>query len=198
MTAWFAHTSVDWMHLMPGVTAMALCLLAVVLQPVGARTAAPVLASGPGLRAGRPRALRMVIAVVVAAAVVLTGASLARQGLAEHHRGQALTALREDDPARALRQAEQALRLDADDIRAYWAKASALARFGRGAAARDVMLQAAAREPHEFVTWALLGDLEVRLGRLSDAASHYRRAHRLNPRAPELGALARDPRSALP
>jgi UDP-GlcNAc:undecaprenyl-phosphate GlcNAc-1-phosphate transferase len=196
VTAWFAHTSVDWMHLMPGVTAMALCLLAVVLPPTGAPATGPAEAavvSGSGLRP----ALRTLIAVVVAGAVVLAGASLARQGLAEHHRGEALAALRQDDPARALSQAEQALRLDGDDVRSSYAKAAALARFGRGDEARTVMLQAAAREPHDFVTWALLGDLEVRLGRLSDAAGHYRRAHRLNPRAPGLRELARDPGSAL-
>jgi O-antigen ligase len=194
--AWFVHTSVDWMHLMPGVTAMALCLLAVVLRPAGVGTAVPVRPVSSSA-AGHRRVLRTLIAVVVAAAVVFAGASLARQGLAEHHRGEALTALRQDDPPRALDEAQQALRLDADDVRSYYAKASALARFGRGSEARDVLLQAAAREPHDFVTWALLGDLEVRLGRLRDAAGHYERAHRLNPRGSGLAELARDPRSAL-
>jgi UDP-GlcNAc:undecaprenyl-phosphate GlcNAc-1-phosphate transferase len=195
--AWFIHTSVDWMHLMPGVTAMALCLLAVVLRPAGAWTSVPVQAVATSA-SGHRRVLRTLTAVAVAAAVVVAGASLARQGLAEHHRGEALTALRQDDPTRALRQAEQALRLDADDIRSYYAKASALARFGRGSAARDVLLQAVAREPHDFVTWALLGDLEVRLGRLGEATRNYERAHRLNPRGSDLAELARNPRSALP
>jgi UDP-GlcNAc:undecaprenyl-phosphate GlcNAc-1-phosphate transferase len=194
--AWFVHTSVDWMHLMPGVTAMALCLLAAVLRPVGAGAAVPVRPVASSA-AGHRRVLRTLVAVVVAASVVLAGASLARQGLAEHHRGEALTALRQDDPPRALDQAQQALRLDADDVSSYYAKAAALARFGRGTEARYVLLQAAAREPHDFVTWALLGDLEVRLGRLRDAAGHYERAHRLNPRGSGLAELARDPRSAL-
>ncbi len=197
VVAWFVHTSVDWMHLMPGVTAMALCLLAVVLRPFGGSPAVPARAVSASAF-GHRRGLRTVTAVVVAAAVVVAGASLARQGLAEHRRGEALTALRQDDPSRALRKAEQALRLDADDVRSYYAKASALARFDRGPEARDVLLQAAAREPQDFVTWALLGDLEVRLGRLRDAARHYGRAHRLNPRGSDLATLARNPRSALP
>ena len=139
--------------------------------------------------------LRTLTAVAVAAAVVVAGASLARQGLAEHHRGKALTALRQDDPSRALREAEQALRLDGDDVRSYYAKASALARFGRGTEARDVLLQAAAREPHDFVTWALLGDLEVRLGRLRRRRTPLRA--RAPPQPARLGSGGACARSAL-
>ena len=37
------------------------------------------------------------------------------------------------------------------------------------------------REPHNFVTWALLGDLDVRRGDLAEAAAAYGRASQLNP-----------------
>jgi UDP-GlcNAc:undecaprenyl-phosphate GlcNAc-1-phosphate transferase len=193
-TAWLAHTSVDWMHLIPGVTAMALCLLAVVLR-------APWSGEAPAVVVARPvparRRAGVALGVGVAACIVLTGASLARQGLAEHDRGRAQAALSGGDAARALREADQALRLDPDDVSSYYTKASALARFGRGQDARAVMVQAAAREPHDFVTWALLGDLDVRLGHRRQAADEYGRAHRLNPRDAGLARLVADPRGEL-
>ncbi|MDQ3678038.1 MAG: hypothetical protein M3401_14790, partial [Actinomycetota bacterium] len=86
-------------------------------------------------------------------------------------------------------------RLDREAIAAYYAKAAALARFGEGDAARAVLLDATRREPQNFVTWALLGDLSVRQGRLRAAQADYRRAARLNPRDPGLAKLAADPRA---
>jgi tetratricopeptide (TPR) repeat protein len=139
--------------------------------------------------------VRIAAAVGVAAIVVLAGASLGRQGLAEHLRRQALGEL-PDRPAEALRDANRSLRLDGDAVPSYYIKAAALARFDRADDARRALLAAVEREPDGFVTYALLGDLAVRRGDLPAAARWYARAHALNPRDRGLARLARDPASA--
>ena len=188
--AWAVHTSVDWMHLMPGVTAIALCLLAVVLR---ARPEAgeAVPAAPP---AGGARRWRIAVALAAAAAVVVAGASLARQGLDEREQRAAFAALGRGDAAGAVRDADRALRLDGSDVSARYAKAAALASFDRGADAQAVLLEAADREPGNFVTWALLGDLASRRERWAEARAYYGRAHRLNPRDAGLARLAKSPR----
>ena len=94
-----------------------------------------------------------------------------------------------DDPATALREADRALRIDPELIGAYYAKAAALARFDEADAAKAALREAARREPRNFVTWALLGDLAVRTGDFDEARGLYRRALALNPRDPSLVVL---------
>ncbi len=193
VTAWLVHTSVDWMHLLPGLTAVALLGAAVLLRPAhredGAQPA-PDAVVAPARRGAR-----LVPAILVAIAVTVAALSLSRQGLTEIYVDRAGDALARE-PERALVEANRALRLDREAIAAYYVKAAALARFGDGDAARAVLLDAARREPSDFVTWTLLGDLTVRQGDLRAARSSYRRAARLNPRDPGLAELARDPRAA--
>jgi len=57
--------------------------------------------------------------------------------------------------------------------------------------------EAARREPHDFVTYGLLGDLAVRRGDFAQAKRDYGRASELNPRDAGLQQLAQRPRSAL-
>ena len=111
---------------------------------------------------------RFASALIVAVALAVAGVSLSRQGLAEHFRLSAQRALAER-PADALRNADRSLRLDPEAVSSYYVKAAALARFNEPAAARRALLSAAEREPHDFVTWALLGDLAVRTGDLARA-----------------------------
>ncbi len=186
VTAWLVHTSVDWIHLLPGVTAVALVAAAGLVGP----WRRPAEAPGPS---GRGRTLAIVVA---AALVVVTAVSLTRQALSDRFESRARAALAAD-PAQALREADRALRIDPDAIGAYYVKSAALARFNEPAAARVALEAALRRDPSEFVTWALLGDLAVRVGHLHEARSRYEHAHALNPLDPSLEALAADPRSAL-
>jgi cytochrome c-type biogenesis protein CcmH/NrfG len=101
------------------------------------------------------------------------------------------------DPAHALAKANDSLDLNADALPTYYVKAAALARLNSYAGARATLLEAARREPRDFITWALLGDTAVRRGDFGAARQSYTRATRLNPRDRTLAALARDPRAAI-
>jgi tetratricopeptide (TPR) repeat protein len=147
-----------------------------------------------GRLALRPAAL--VAAALAGLALVVSAASLSRQGLAAIFRERADSALAER-PADAIREANRSLRLDAENPRTYYVKAAALARFDQAEPARQTLLQALEREPDEFVTWTLLGDLAVRRGQFEEASRNYRRASALNPFDSTLRELARDPQGAL-
>jgi tetratricopeptide (TPR) repeat protein len=182
------------MHLMPGITAVALAMAAVLMLDRRPAGEAPPVRIATGRFAVRAPAIAAACAAGLA--VVITAASLSRQGLADLFRGRAESALA-DRPADALREANRSLRLDAEDPRTYYVKAAALARFNQAEAARQTLLRAAGKEPDDFVTWTLLGDLAVRRERFGEAARNYARAAALNPRDESLRQLARDPRSAL-
>ncbi len=174
---WLVHTSVDWLHLIPGLTGLALCSAAVLVGPWAA----------PSARAGS----RVRIAVVVAAAlaVALGAVLIGRSALAERYRIQGQEQLARN-PAGALERSRDALALNDESLPTYYLQAAAWARLGEYAPARAALVEATRREPHDFVSWALLGDLATRRGDRRQAAADYRRAAALNPRDRPLAALA--------
>ncbi|HEX5852082.1 MAG TPA: O-antigen ligase family protein [Solirubrobacteraceae bacterium] len=205
VSAWLVQTSADWMHLLPGLTAIALLGAAVLLsaRPAprsGADERSYALAIGPERsRVERAFASRPTLALGASAVVVtlvVAGASLGRQGLADIYRARAQNELHAH-PAAALSDARRSLDFDADAVSTYYVKAAALARYDQGAAVEAALRRALAREPENFVTWALLGDVAVREGRLRAAKRDYARAHRLNPRNLTLTELSADPAAAL-
>ena len=202
VSAWFVHAAVDWMHLLPGLTGVALLGAAVLLRPAGgdegdgngdAARAAPHAGDAPV----RSRTARVLPVAAIGVVIAIAALSLSRQGLSELYVDRAEAALARD-PQRALVESNRALRLDREATAAYYVKAAALARFDEAGAARSVLLDAARREPRDFVTWVLLGDLSVRRGDLPAARRAYSRALRLNPREEGLAKLAADPASADP
>jgi tetratricopeptide (TPR) repeat protein len=132
---------------------------------------------------------------LAALALVVAGGSLSRQGLADYFQHRAENALA-DDPLKAIREANRSLRLDSENPDTYYIKAAALARFDQADPAEATLKQALAKEPDNFVTWTLLGDLAVRRGRFAEAQRNYRRALALNPEDAGLKALAKNPRKA--
>jgi cytochrome c-type biogenesis protein CcmH/NrfG len=177
ITAWAVDACVDWMHLLPGVTGVALCGAVGLLLAPGQDGRRP-LAVAPARR-------RLVLVAAITVGIGLAGVSLSRQWISETFQSRAQGALA-TRPADALREADRALRVDPEAIRAYWVKSAALARFGEAAASRAALEEAARREPGNYVTWALLGDLAVRAGEPAHAERLYRRALALNPRDADL------------
>jgi hypothetical protein len=193
VVVWLVDTSGDWMHLLPGVTAIAIAGMAVLCSAPAHADAHPGT-SGPEAPSRRARTL--VGAAIMAFILAVAGASLLRSGLARRYLDDARAELRQN-PAAAISDASSSLRLDSANLDAYYVTAAGLARFNRAAAARDVLLAAIRQNPDNFVTWTLLGDLEVRAGNLSAAMRAYRHALALDPRDPAVAALAADPKSAL-
>ena len=84
--AWAVHAQVDWIHLLPGLTAAALLAAAVLLR----RDLAPA----PPAHPRRPPRRRALIAALLVAPVAVAAVSVARQLVAQHHRGGAEAARR--------------------------------------------------------------------------------------------------------
>jgi len=157
-----------------------------------ARAAAPESARSRLARTLRGRrALALGVSSVIVTLIV-AGASLSRQGLAQIYRSRAQDELAAH-PAAALADVNRSLDIDTDSLQSYYIKAAALARFNQARGAEVVLAQALARERDNFVTWALLGDIAVRRQRFASAQRYYLRAHQLNPRNPTLSQLARNP-----
>jgi hypothetical protein len=195
--AWLVQTSVDWMHLLPGLTAIALAAAAVLVWP----RAKPIAESATGRSRLHARLTgRPALAVGASAAVVtliVAGASLSRQELAEVFRSNARHELAGNRLA-ALEDANRSLDIDGSSMQGYYLKAASLARFGQGSGAEAVLTRALRREPGNFVTWVLLGDISVRERDFAAAGRRYGHAHRLNPRDQTIARLARDPHTAAP
>ena len=179
---WLIHTSVDWLHLIPGATGLALCAAACLV--------------GPWRESARIDVRSWAVIAVVSGFLVLGGAVLiGRATLADYYRAEAQESL-DPDPQAALAEANRSLALDDEALAAYYVKAAAQARLGRYEPARAALIEATRREPRDFVSWALLGDLAVRRGDFRQARSDYGRAARLNPRDEGLKQLAANPRAA--
>jgi Tfp pilus assembly protein PilF len=205
LVAWLVQTSVDWMHLLPGLTAIALIGAAVLLRSQPTRAEAGVrwrsTAADPGhLSVRRALASRPALALGATAVVVMlvvAGASLSRQGLADLYRAQAQSELDGGHPATALTDANRSLDIDSDAVETYYVKAAALARFDQAVSAQAVLRQALEHEPNNFVTWTLLGDISLREHSMGAARRDYDRAHQLNPRDVTLRALTANPSTGL-
>ena len=190
VTAWLVHTSVDWIHLLPGVTGGALVGAAALvrLQP------ATSVAVAPARIGRRPVTTMFRLAYTVPIALVLTlgAVSLSRQSLAEHFRALAREEVA-SDPRNATSLADRSLRLDPYSVDALYIKAGALRRQGNLSGARAVAAQAVRREPENFVAWAFVGDLAGRARDAPAAQRAYRRALQLNPLDPTLPSLLQFP-----
>jgi UDP-N-acetylmuramyl pentapeptide phosphotransferase/UDP-N-acetylglucosamine-1-phosphate transferase/tetratricopeptide (TPR) repeat protein len=180
---WLVHTSVDWLHLIPGLTGIALCSAAVLVGP---------WRPPRGGSAGRQRlAVVAICCVAVLAGAVLVG----RAALADRYLNDGRDVLA-SDPAEAIAKAGDSQQLNDERLATYYLEGAGWARLGDYRRARAALTEATRREPHDFVTWALLGDLATRRGDERQALHDYRRALSLNPRSEALrtavqGARAR-------
>ena len=168
--AWLAHTSVDWLHNIPGLTGIALVAAGVVLAARRPDEERSALAS------------RRVSVAVIGLVVVLAllAASEGRRWAGEYYLARSGAELNRDADG-ALRDAGRALDLNPDSLPAHYAAARAYAAMDRYELARATILDAARKEPSDYVPWVLLGDMAVRHRRLGQARVAYRRATVRNP-----------------
>jgi len=192
---WLVHTSVDWLHLLPGLTGVTLCGLAAVAVSHTVTGRRPL----DGLdEAGRLYDRRHLATLAVGALGILVAAvGVGRLTLASHYRSQAGDALAAGRPQKAISRARSALALEPGLLPAIYLDAAALARLDRYDAARRELGSAVRSEPHNPVPHALLGDLAVRRGDLRQASRDYREAATLDPQNLGLHVLAMNPRAAL-
>jgi hypothetical protein len=182
--AWLAHTSVDWLYDIPGLTGMAIVAAALLVVPAAQR------AGHSGL--GRRRRAAFVLGLGVLA---LVAASVGRQYAASRY-AQAGASEAARSPRRAIGTLRQAARLDPYSLSTLYALAAAYARLNDYPRARAALLLSQRREPHNYVPPALLGDLAMRRGDYRLATAEYRSALVLNPRDPLLRQAEFDARPA--
>jgi tetratricopeptide (TPR) repeat protein len=168
--AWLAHTSVDWVYDIPGLTGMAMVSAALLVLPARRQRAGVT-------RTRRGMALLAFGLVVLAA---LAGA-VGRQYIAQHYQTSGAAQVARS-PQQAITTLQKARSLDPYSLTTLYSLAAAYARLDDYADARRTLLAAAAREPSNYVPPALLGDLAVRRGDVAVARAAYARALALNPR----------------
>jgi Flp pilus assembly protein TadD len=92
--------------------------------------------------------------------------------------------------SKQLSDARTAADLNPVSVIPLYLQASALEAEGQRSHARDVLQDALSKEPNNFVTLTLLGDIQVRDGEFDDAARYYAKASDLNPLDTGLQRLA--------
>ena len=171
---WLAQTSVDWEHLIPGLTAIALVavagLLAITREP------------GPALaRRGHVGLIAAAAGLAIAGSVLIVPRELSLRAEASAQR-----ALAGHDPSAAVADATRSLGDDGSSVPALVLRSAAFARLDAFGLARADLQHALRVEPENWVTWALMGDLLRRRGELGPSRAAYRRAQTLDPREPSL------------
>ena len=166
----------DWLWLIPTVTGLGLLSLALAAVPRGRAEDRPAAAAGAWFkrREEAHRALRDRGAARRAALSVIflyLGDLYIRK--ARDEQGKSTTA--------QLSAARTAADFNPVSVIPLYLQASALEAEGNRDEARAKLQDALSKEPNNFVTLTLLGDLEVRASRFPAAADYYRRASDLNP-----------------
>jgi hypothetical protein len=175
----------DWLWLIPTVTGLGLLALALAAVPRGRAEDRPNPLQLPFFRDRERLIARYGIAALMAAGAM----SVVFLFLSDLYVREA----RDDQgksPAEQLSAARTAADLNPVSVIPLYLQASALEAEGERSQARDALQDALSKEPDNFVTLALLGDLQVRDGEFEDASRYYAKASDLNPRDTGLSQLA--------
>lgn len=173
-TAWLVQASVDWMALIPGLTAIALSAAAALYRPRRSTRIATRTRARVGLAAAAT-AVAIVGSVMIAPRIVSLNAQ-----------ADARTALARNAPRGAITDATRGLEYDPSSVTALVLRSAGFARLHAFAPSLADLKRAITLEPQNWATWALLGDLLARRGDLVSARAAYRHALSLNPLEPEL------------
>ena len=182
------QSAVDWIWLIPGLTAVGIFALSVAAAQAAAGDPIEALAPRNGHRAprsrlaglGRPAAVAaLLVAVVGVLGLFLSDAYIQRARTVE------------DTPSKELSAAQMAAIFDPWSVTPHYLESSAYESMGERPKAFHELNQALSLEPHNSATLGVLGDFEARGGNLAAARSYYRRALALNPLDTGLQQLAR-------
>lgn len=175
----------DWLWLIPTVTGLGLLSLALAAVPRGRAEDRPPRLQLPWFRDRE----RLVARFGIAALLTATAVSVILLYLGDLYIRKA-----RDEQGRSASAQLSAARTAADfnpvSVVPLYLQASALEAEGDRDEAEAKLQDALSKEPDNFVTLTLLGDLEVRESRFVAAADHYQRASELNPRDIGLQQLA--------
>jgi O-antigen ligase len=175
----------DWLWLIPTVTGLGLLSLALAAVPRGRAEDRPAPLQLPWFGERARLFTRFGIAALMAAAAVsVVFLFLSDLYIREARDEQGKSASKQLSAART------AADLNPVSVIPLYLQASALEAEGQRSHARDVLQDALSKEPNNFVTLTLLGDLQVRDGEFDDAAAYYKKASDLNPLDTGLQQLA--------
>jgi hypothetical protein len=183
------QSTVDWIWLIPGLTAVGIFSLSVAAAQVaasegGVHMLGPENSRPPGRRSARnlarPAALGVLLASILSVlALFLSDAYIQRARTLE------------SNPASELSAAQTAGTFDPWAVTPLYLQSSAYESMGDRRQAFRKLRDALALEPRNSATLGVLGDFEVRGGNLVAARRYYRRALALNPLDVGLQQLAR-------
>ncbi len=176
------QSSVDWIWLIPGLTAVGMFALAVAAAQAvaGDGGARPASRAPRTARVVRPLALAGLLAAVLAVlALFLSDAYIQRARTLER------------TPSSELSAAQTASTFDPWSVTPHYLEASAYESVGDRAHAYAQLRDALSLEPQNSATLGVLGDFEARGGHLAFARAYYRRALVFNPLDTGLQQLAR-------
>jgi hypothetical protein len=176
----------DWLWLIPTVTGLGVLSLALAAVPRGRSEDRPAPLELSWFRDRERLVTRFGLAALLIAAAVSViflylGDLYIRKARDEQSGG---------SPSAQLSAARTAAKYNPVSVIPLYLQASALEAEGNRAEARAKLQDALDKEPRNFVTLTLLGDLEVRDSKFVAAADYYQRASDLNPRDVGLQQLA--------
>ncbi len=177
-TVLLGQATVDWLWQIPGLMGLGLLCIA-----VGVACVSLPAAGGAVVRQRRP--WRIAAMVVPLLATVFVSAIYLSDVYTRSARAQ-----RDVSPSEQRADARNAQRLNPYAMAPHYLEAGALEGAGKRSAARAELLDALELEPKNFVTMALIGDLETRAGHRAAARAWYRRALARNPADVGLQQLA--------
>jgi O-Antigen ligase len=184
------QSAVDWIWLIPGLTAVGIFALSVAAaQAAAGEDLEALLAENEaGRREPRSRLARLGRPAAVGALVVAVAGVLALF-LSDAYIQRARTL--EDSPSKELPAAQMAGIFDPWSVTPHYLESSAYESMGERVKAFGQLNDALSLEPQNSATLGVLGDFEARGGNYAAARGYYRRALALNPLDLGLQQLAR-------